>query len=55
MVRDGAWKYIWNRFDADELYDLDRDSNEMHNRASDADQTLRVQTMRDLIREELPW
>ena len=22
MMRDENWKYIWNRFDIDELYDL---------------------------------
>jgi arylsulfatase A-like enzyme len=53
MVRDGAWKYIRNRFDADELYDLDNDSNEMQNRAADVDQENRIRMMRHQIREML--
>ena len=31
MVYDGRWKYIRNRFDSDELYDLETDADEMHN------------------------
>ncbi len=51
MVRDGAWKYVCNRFDADELYNLDRDPEEMHNRASETGQMERIGAMRDLICE----
>ena len=31
MVRDGRWKYVWNRFDEDELYDLESDPLEWAN------------------------
>ena len=33
MVLDGDWKYVWNRFELDELYDLAADPAEMDNRA----------------------
>ena len=49
MVRDGAWKYIWNRSDEDELYHLDEDPDEMINRASQGDQSERVRELRGKI------
>jgi arylsulfatase A-like enzyme len=51
MVREGAWKYIWNRTDIDELYDLDTDPEEMTNLAQGSDQAGRVARQRSLIRE----
>lgn len=51
MVRDGPWKYIWNRFDTDELYNLDPDPQEMQNLAPDPDQKNRINAIRDLIRQ----
>ena len=33
MMKDGDWKYIRNRFDIDELYDLKTDPGEMQNLA----------------------
>ncbi|MHB9131778.1 MAG: sulfatase-like hydrolase/transferase [Armatimonadota bacterium] len=35
MVRDRCWKYIWNCTAEDELYDLQADPHELHNRARD--------------------
>ena len=49
MVRDGNWKYVWNRFDIDELYDLDADPGEMDNLAGDGDCTDRIASMRRQI------
>jgi arylsulfatase A-like enzyme len=51
MVRDGDWKYVWNRMFMDELYDMEADPNEMKNLAEEADQQDRVEQMRGLIRE----
>ena len=51
MVRDENWKYIWNRFDIDELYDLNADPGEMKNVASDSDQRNRAASMRQQIVE----
>ena len=35
MLRTRAWKYVWNPTDVDELYDLVRDPEELHNAVSD--------------------
>jgi arylsulfatase A-like enzyme len=35
MVRDARWKYVWNAVDVDELYDLEADPGELHNRTAD--------------------
>ncbi|MCC9077647.1 sulfatase-like hydrolase/transferase [Litorilinea aerophila] len=35
MVRDRRWKYVWNATAEDELYDLEADPGEIHNRAAD--------------------
>lgn len=35
MVRDARWKYVYNATAEDELYDLDADPGEIHNRAPD--------------------
>ena len=51
MVRDGNWKYIWNRFDIDELYDLDADPGEMENVAGRRDCQERIASMRGQIAE----
>lgn len=51
MVRDGPWKYIWNRFDSDELYNLDRDPQEMQNLTPDPDQKNRITALCDLIHQ----
>lgn len=51
MVRDGTWELVWNRFDQDELYNLDCDPKEMVNRVTEPNQASRIDVMRDLIRE----
>ncbi|MCC7493198.1 MAG: sulfatase-like hydrolase/transferase [Fimbriimonadaceae bacterium] len=35
VLWDGPWKFVWNGFDADELYHLDDDPGELHNLAED--------------------
>jgi len=35
MVTDGEWKLVWNMCDLGELYDLEKDPDEMENRFSD--------------------
>jgi arylsulfatase A-like enzyme len=49
MVRDGKWKYVWNRFDTDELYDLESDTNEMRNLALQSERVSRISELRHLI------
>ena len=51
MVRDENWKYIWNRFDIDELYDLNADPGEMSNVVNDSERQNRVASMREQIVE----
>ena len=48
VVADG-WKYVWNRFEIDELYDLATDPAEMYNRAQSSACAERVAGMRRLI------
>jgi len=35
MLRERRWKYVWNPTAEDELYDMDGDPGELHNRAAD--------------------
>ena len=49
MVLDDDWKYAWNRFEVDELYDLAADPAEMDNRAEAPSCAERVAAMRRLI------
>ncbi|MCY4484968.1 MAG: sulfatase-like hydrolase/transferase [Spirochaetaceae bacterium] len=49
MVRDGGWKYVWNRFEIDELYDLAADPSEMDNLAASSLCADRLAEMRRLI------
>ena len=42
MVYDGRWKYIRNRFDIDELYNLETDADEMQNLAAQPEHHERV-------------
>ncbi|MBO4868723.1 MAG: sulfatase-like hydrolase/transferase [Clostridia bacterium] len=37
MITDGHIKYVWNCSDTDELYDLDSDPDELHNKINDED------------------
>jgi len=53
MVRDGAWKYVWDRLDDDELYDLSTDPHEMSNLASRPEQTECIARMRAQARDML--
>jgi len=50
---DGKWKYVRNRFDDDELYDLQADSHEMSNVANLTQHQERITTMRRQIAEML--
>ena len=49
MALDGGWKYVRNRDEIDELYDLASDPSEMVNLALEAAQRPRVSAMRSLI------
>ena len=49
MLRDGDWKYVRNRHDIDELYDLGADPREMHNVAAVPAHSGRVASMRRRI------
>ncbi len=51
MMLDDNWKYVWNRFDTDELYDLSSDPSELKNLAPLADHASLVAEMRDRIGE----
>ena len=51
MVTDGDWKYIRNRFDIDELYDLKTDPGEMRNVADRPEHQNRIAQMRQQIAE----
>ncbi|MBL9216828.1 MAG: sulfatase-like hydrolase/transferase [Opitutaceae bacterium] len=53
MVRDGDWKYVRNRDDLDELYDLAADPGEMVNLAAEASSAPRIARLRDLGRQML--
>jgi hypothetical protein len=39
------WKFVFNGFDFDELYNLDKDSSEMRNLINDPDQQARIESM----------
>ena len=53
MALDGRWKYVRNRFDDDELYDLQADPDEMSNMANLAEHQEQITTMRRQIAEML--
>ena len=46
MIIDGHWKYIRNRFDIDELYDLKTDPDEMQNVSERPEHQNRIAQMR---------
>ena len=51
MMYDGRWKYIQNRFDIDELYDLQTDPDEMQNIANHPEHQSRIASMRQQTAE----
>ena len=53
MVRDRRWKYVWNLTGEDELYDLDEDPAELHNRATDASCAVELRRLRGRLLEWL--
>jgi arylsulfatase A-like enzyme len=52
LVTDNRHKYVWNRGDIDELYDLSKDPHELKNLSKSADAQPIVETFR---RELLAW
>jgi choline-sulfatase len=50
MVRDGDWKYILNRTDRDELYNLESDPLELANLAENTDWADRIKHMHSMIK-----
>lgn len=51
LVTDGRWKYIWNRNDRGELYDLQNDPRELVNRAGSPDLVETEKLLIDKLRE----
>ena len=49
MLLDGGWKYVRNRHDIDELYDLATDPQEMQNLAAAREHAGRVAAMQRRI------
>ena len=49
MMLDGQWKYVWNRFDIDELYELENDPLEIQNFAEIEENSDRVSLARKAI------
>lgn len=49
MLLDDGWKYVRNRHDDDELYDLATDPHEMANLAASSDHAARISSMRTQI------
>jgi len=52
MIAESRFKYIWNDGDTDELYDLESDPGEIHNRI---DAPAASETLRTLRRELGAW
>ena len=53
MVLDDGWKFVWNRYDDDELYNLGDDPSEMANLAEDPTHENRIEGMKGFIVEML--
>ncbi len=53
MLRDRRWKYVWNPTDVDELYDLQADPSELHNRIADPTSAEVLRDMRQRLLEQL--
>ncbi|MCP4786984.1 MAG: sulfatase-like hydrolase/transferase [Fuerstiella sp.] len=45
ILWQGPWKFVFNGFDFDELYNLQHDPHEMHNRVNDPELQPRVESM----------
>ena len=48
VIWEGPWKYVWNGFDFDEMYNLEADPGEMRNLAADPAHRSRVKHMMEL-------
>lgn len=46
MCRMGSWKYVYRLYEEDELYDLEEDPTELHNRIGEPEQKDRVNAMK---------
>lgn len=53
MIRTGAWKYVWNPTDVDELYDLIHDPYELRNAVHHPANKTVLQTLRSRLYEIL--
>ena len=45
ILWEGSWKFVFNGFDYDELYNLREDPHELHNLAAEPDQRDRIKAM----------
>jgi hypothetical protein len=49
VLWDGSWKFVFNGFDYDELYDLESDPGETRNLAGEAQHRDRVRAMMEAV------
>ena len=53
IVWDGPWKFVFNGFDFDEMYNLEDDPGEMNNLAEQADYTDQLRAMTALMWQKI--
>ena len=53
VLWDGPWKFVFNGFDFDELYNLDNDPYELRNLAEDPAHVVQLHQMTDLLWQKI--